>query len=396
MNFKTLKDFDFSNKTVLLRADINVPTKDGKVSDATRIERLKPTIDTLRKAGAKILILSHFGRPKGCPDPDLSLEFLAPALNTHWDIPITFVNDCVGDKVQATIQNINAGECVLLENVRFYSEEKNNDRDFAGQLADLADIYINDAFSVSHRAHASTEGITHHLPSGAGLLMEAELTALTDALEEPEHPVMAIVGGSKISTKLSVLHNIIHKVDMLFLGGAMPNTFLHALGHDVGGSLHEPDMKEQALQIMREANENQCELILPVDVVAVDELEEGAAHINCDSTCIPADKRAVDMGPKTAALVNNKLETCKTLLWNGPVGVFEIKPFDRATNDIAQCAAKLTQSRQLKTIAGGGDTTAALDNAGVMGEFSYISSAGGAFLEWLEGKDLPGVAALLK
>ena len=381
MNFKTLRDYNLNNKTVLLRADLNVPTKDGKVTDTTRIDRLKSTIDYLRGQNAKIIILSHFGRPKGKAKPELSLEFLAPVLQTQWNHDVTFQ------------ENKNSSIC-LHENVRFNPGEENNDPAYAKELAALGDIYVNDAFSTSHRAHASTEGITHFLPSAAGLLMEAELNALDNALENPKHPVLAIVGGSKISTKLSVLNNIAKKVDYLVLGGAMANTFLLAQGHNMGQSMCEKDMIDEANTISQTAKANNCEIILPKDCVAVEKLEENASFDVAAPEKFPADKSAVDVGEESIKHVCNILEECKTVLWNGPMGVFEVKPFDNATNEIAQKVSELTKSGQLTSVAGGGDTVSALDNAGTVNDFSYISTAGGAFLEWIEGKELPGVAAL--
>lgn len=381
MNFKTLRDFDLKNKTVLLRADLNVPVKDGNVTDTTRIDRLKPTIDYLREQDATVVILSHFGRPKGEVKPEFSLEFLTPTLSKQWGHDVGF-----GEDSDTPIR--------LHENVRFNAGEENNDPAYAKELASIGDIYVNDAFSTSHRAHASTEGITHFLPSAAGLLMEAELNALNDALENPTHPVLAIVGGSKISTKLSVLNNIAKKVDYLVLGGAMANTFLVAQGHDMGQSMCEKDMIDEANQISETAKANNCEIVLPKDCVAVTKLEENVSFDVVAPDSFPADKSAVDVGEESIKHVSDILDQCKTVLWNGPMGVFEIKPFDNATNQVAQKVAELTKSGQLISVAGGGDTVAALDNAGTIKDFSYISTAGGAFLEWIEGKELPGVAAL--
>jgi phosphoglycerate kinase len=397
MSFQTLKDFDFSGKTVLVRADLNVPTNEKKqVTDFTRIDRLKPTIDALAADGAKILILSHFGRPKGEVKPEYSLDFLAPVLADRWGCEVTFSGDSIGECARELTENIQPGTCGLLENLRFHSEEERNDEGFAKSLAALGDVYINDAFSVSHRAHASTEGLARLLPSGAGLLMEAELKALQAALEDPEHPVMAIVGGAKVSTKLSVLHNLVKKVDMLVLGGGMANTFLAAKGYDVGKSLCEMEMLDEARQVMDVAAQNDCEILLPVDCAVASEFKENAAHDICKADQVPADKMILDAGPDTARLLSEKMSSCKTVLWNGPLGVFEMKPFDYATNKVAVQAGALTKASVLKTVAGGGDTVAALENAGVADDFSYISTAGGAFLEWLEGKELPGVAALLR
>ena len=396
MDFKCIKDIDVSGKRVLLRADLNVPAQRAKVTDATRIERLKPTIDYLRQAGAKTLILSHFGRPDGEQNPQMSLAFLVPALEEFWGAEVRFAQDCIGEKAISVIEAMNDGDVTLLENVRFHKGEKANDSEFVAQLAALGDIYVNDAFSAAHRAHASTEGLAHTLPAAAGLLMSAELNALDTALENPKQPVAAIVGGSKISTKLSVLNNIVYKTDYLILGGAMANTFLFATGADVGSSLCEQDMKDEALKIMDNAKQHGCEIILPIDSVVTTELKPGATSETVSSNAIPDGKMAIDVGPESVKAVEDVLEKCETLLWNGPMGVFEIKPFDKGTNALAQKAANLTKDGKLISIAGGGDTVAALENANVCDDFTYISTAGGAFLEWLEGKTLPGVAALEK
>lgn len=380
MSFKTLRDFNFENKTVLLRADLNVPVQDGKVTDFTRIDRLKPTIEFLKDKAKRVVILSHFGRPKGQVNKDYSLEFLAPILSERWGIDVTFEDN------EATF--------TLKENLRFDKGEEANDPDFAKNLASLGDIFINDAFSTAHRAHASTEGITHHIPSGAGLLMEAEIKALTDALEAPQKPVMAVVGGAKVSTKLSVLNNMVSKVDYLVLGGGMANTFLYAQDHAVGQSLCEKDMADEAKRIMEEAKAQNCELVLPVDQIAVREFKENADYQIIRVGDIKDDQQSIDIGPDSIQKIENILEECKTVLWNGPMGVFEMKPFDNGTNKVAQKVTALTKSAQVVSVAGGGDTVAALDNAGVIDDFSYISTAGGAFLEWIEGKELPGVKAL--
>ncbi|HPF79247.1 MAG TPA: phosphoglycerate kinase [Alphaproteobacteria bacterium] len=381
MNFKTLRDFDFNGKKVLLRIDLNVPVQDGIVAETTRIDRVKPTIDYLIQHGAKIVIISHFGRPKGEVKPEFSLKFLTPVLEKQWGYSVGFGED-------------STKEITLLENLRFDPGEEKNDLAFAKKLAAHGDIFINDAFSMSHRAHASTEAITHLLPCGAGLLMEAELKALHIALDHPEKPIIAIVGGSKISTKLSVLHNLVKRVNYLALGGGMANTFLLATGHEIGTSMCETDMVEEAKKIMATAKESNCEIILPIDCAVVEKLEPGTSSDIVDLNNFPNNKSAVDIGPKSIDAVCKILESCKTVLWNGPFGVFEIKPFDNGTNKVAQKVSDLTKSKKLVSIAGGGDTVSALDNAGVVEDFSYISTAGGAFLEWLEGKELPGVAAL--
>ena len=394
MNFQTLRDMELRGKNVLLRADLNVPARRGKVMDTTRIDRIKPTIDYLRKAGARIMILSHFGRPEGEQNPEMSLAFLMPTLEKCWDTKVRFAQSCIGEKAEEAAAKLKDDEILLLENVRFHKGEKANDPDFVKALAAIGDIYVNDAFSAAHRAHASTEGLAHVLPCAAGILMERELTALDTALGKPEKPVAAITGGSKISSKLNVLNNLIEKVDYLILGGGMANTFLHAQGAEMGASLCEKEMAEEARAILKKADTLQCKIILPKDCVAVEELQVGADFEIVPSSSIPPKKMAIDVGPESIKEISSILETCKTLVWNGPLGVFEIKPFDNGTNALARKAADLTQSGALKSIAGGGDTVSALENAECVDEFSYISTAGGAFLEWLEGKTLPGVAAL--
>ena len=394
MNFKTIRDIDVKDKTVLLRADLNVPAENKTVSDTTRIDRLKPTIDMLVAKGAKVLVLSHFGRPKGGPSDEFSLSFLTPVLEKSWGHKVQFAKDCVGQDAEALTKSLKSGEIGLLENLRFHKGEEANDAAFVDQLAKLGDIYVNDAFSAAHRAHASTEGLAHKLPTAAGLLMEAELNALEAALGQPKRPVMAIVGGAKISTKLSVLSHLVGNVDFLFLGGGMANTFLHAQGVEVGKSLCEKDMADQARTIMQTAKGSGCEILLPVDRVTVKEFGKNAPHEICATDALPADREAVDIGPETVKMLKDRLSTCKTVLWNGPLGVFEVQPFDKGTNDAANMVAELTQSGQLVSVAGGGDTVSALEHAGVADKFSYVSTAGGAFLEWMEGRELPGVAAL--
>lgn len=394
MSFKTLRDFDLKGKRVLLRADLNVPAKDGQVTDTTRIDRLQPTIDFLTKAGAKTVILSHFGRPKSAADTQYSQEFLAPVCAQSWGVKVGFAKDCIGDEANKAIAALQDGDVVLLENVRFHAGEEKNDTAFVAELAKLGDLYVNDAFSAAHRAHASTEGLAHRMPTAAGFLMEAELNALSDALEAPKKPVIAIVGGSKISTKLSVLNNLVKKVDYLFLGGGMANTFLAAQGIEVGKSLCERDMIEEAKTIMATCEKAGCELLLPIDRVCVTKFGENAPFEIRKTEEMPAEEEAVDVGPETIEMLEDVLSGCKTALWNGPMGVFEVKPFDKGTNELARAVATLTQSGSLVSVAGGGDTVSALENAGAADEFTYISSAGGAFLEWLEGKELPGVAAL--
>ncbi len=394
MEYKTLKDMEFDGKTVLLRGDLNVPAQDGKVTDTTRIDRLGKTVDYLVDKGAKILVLSHFGRPKGEHKSEYSLEFITPVLAKQWGHPVKFANDCVGGPAGKLAAELGPGEIGLLENVRFHKGEEKNDPEFVDRLAENGDIFVSDAFSAAHRAHASTEGLAHKLPTAAGFLMQAEIEALTKALENPAKPVAAVIGGAKISTKLDVLNNISRKVDYLILGGGMANTFMYAQGMEVGKSLCEKDMAEEARKIMETAEKSGCRIILPKDRVIVSEIKEGATSDISTSKSMPSDKEAIDIGPEAVAEINGILEKCKTVLWNGPMGVFEIKPFDRGTNEVAQKVAELTQAGKMMSVAGGGDTVSALENAEVADKFSYISTAGGAFLEWIEGKELPGVAAL--
>ncbi|MDR6183090.1 MULTISPECIES: phosphoglycerate kinase [Asaia] len=393
-SFHTLDDLSPEGKRVLLRADLNVPVRDGAITDTTRIDRVIPTICELADKGARVIILSHFDRPKGQVVPSMSLAPVAEMLESKIQHKVHFVSDCVGPKAEEAVANLKDGEVCVLENTRFHAGEEKNDPAFTDMLARLGDVYVNDAFSAAHRAHASTEGLAHHLPAYAGRLMEAELNALTAALELPERPVGALVGGAKISTKLDLIGNVLGKVDVLFIGGAMANTFLAAQGVAVGKSLQEADMHETARKIMAQANDGKCEIILPVDAVIAREFREGAPSEVCDIHAVPADAMILDAGPKTIALINAKLEGLKTLVWNGPLGAFEIKPFDTATVSVARKAAELTKAGKLKTIAGGGDTVSALRHAGAADQMSYVSTAGGAFLEWLEGKLLPGIAVL--
>lgn len=396
MNFNRLNDFDIKNKVILLRADLNVPKQNNVVTDTTRIDRLKPTIEYLHKNGAKVLIISHYGRPEGAQNPEMSMAFLTGVLEEQWGIPVKFSPQCIGESAKSIAEDAQEGDVILLENVRFHKGEKANDAEFAKSLADLGDIYVNDAFSASHRAHASTSGITKFIPSAAGLLMEEELTALNKALGTPIKPVLAVTGGSKISTKLGVLEHLIEKVDYLVLGGGMANTFLYAKGVSMGKSLCEKDMKDTALAIMNKAEKIGCEIILPEDVVVVSELKQGAEYDVVDVNNIPDNKMAIDVGEQTVAYISDKIHKSKTVVWNGPLGVFEIKPFDHGTNQVARVVAECTKAGNCTSIAGGGDTVAALENADCAASFSYISTAGGAFLEWLEGKELPGVAPLIK
>jgi phosphoglycerate kinase len=379
-DFSTIDDLDVAGRTVLLRADLNVPTKDGRVTDATRIERLAPTIEELAGRQARIVILSHFGRL-----PDLSR-----VLGREVD----FAEDCVGPAARDAVAKLAPGGVLLLENLRFHAGEEKNDPDFARALAELGDVYVNDAFSAAHRAHASTEALARLLPCAAGRLMEAELKALTRALEKPERPVAAVVGGAKISTKLDLLGNLVRRVDMLALGGGMANTFLYASGIAVGASLAEKDMADQARAIMQEAEDAGCELLLPRDAAVAKEFKADAPYETMAVDAVPADGMILDVGPATVEYLTLKLQGCRTVVWNGPLGAFELKPFDAGTNAVAGTVAALTKAGRVLSVAGGGDTVAALASAGVENQFSYVSTAGGAFLEWLEGKELPGVAAL--
>ncbi|MFT9459600.1 MAG: phosphoglycerate kinase [Acetobacter orientalis] len=392
--FNTLDTLDPRGKRVLLRVDLNVPMKDGVISDLTRIERVVPTIAELANKGGRVIVLSHFDRPKGKVVPGLSLQPIATALATALGKPVSFAHDCIGPDAEAAAASLQDGEVLLLENTRFQPGEETNAPDLAAALAKLGDIYVNDAFSAAHRAHASTAGVAEHLPSYAGRLMEAELAALDAALENPQRPVGAIVGGAKVSTKLALLENMLEKVDILAVGGAMANTFLAAKGYKVGTSLKEDDMLDTARQIIEQAKAKNCELILPIDVVLAEDFMAGAPTAVAAVTDIPDGWMALDVGPETVALLKTKLAGLKTLVWNGPLGVFELPPFDEATNAVAQEAARLTKAGNLKTIAGGGDTVSALRHAGVLEDMTYVSTAGGAFLEWLEGKVLPGLTAL--
>ncbi|MEC7488846.1 MAG: phosphoglycerate kinase [Pseudomonadota bacterium] len=392
---KTLDDIVVSGKRVFLRADLNVPVHLGKVSDTTRIERLKPTILELSDKGAVVIVASHFGRPNGKPDPDMSLAALSgPLSKAVGGRNVEFAIDCVGAEAEKVVGAASSGDIVLLENLRFHAGEEANCREFAVQLAALADIYVNDAFSAAHRAHASTEGLAHLLPAVAGRMMQAELKALDTALGQPRRPVGAIVGGAKVSTKLSLLGNLVGKVDMLAIGGAMANTFLHALGTDVGRSLCEPDLAETALEILAQADDVGCQVILPSDAVVAKALAEGSQSEVLPVAAVPDDMMILDVGPGTANGLALKISELKTLVWNGPLGAFEVPPFDAGTIMVARAAGDLTRTGVLNTVAGGGDTVAALAAADVLDEFTYVSTAGGAFLEWLEGKELPGLKAL--
>jgi phosphoglycerate kinase len=392
--YRTLDDLDVAGKTVLVRVDFNVPMKDGVVTDATRIDRALPTIQELSKKGAKTLLLSHYGRPKGKPDPALSLKPVRKVLSDKLGGPVEFAEDCVGDAARNVVKRLIDGDVALLENTRFHPGEEQNDLAFARQLAELGDIYVNDAFSAAHRAHASTVGIAYLLPSAVGRAMERELDYLKAALSEPVRPMMAVVGGAKVSTKIELLLNLVGRADILAVGGAMANTFLYAQGHSVGKSLCEPDLAATALEIIAQARQSGCDLVLPVDVVVAKEFAEGADREVRAPDGVAADEMILDLGPETTDLIAEKIESAKTLVWNGPLGAFEIKPFDTATVEAARFAARRVKEAGLVAVAGGGDTVAALAAADVVKDFTYVSTAGGAFLEWLEGKTLPGVAAL--
>jgi phosphoglycerate kinase len=391
--FRTIDKLDVKGKRVLVRSDLNVPTKDGKVTDTTRIDRSAATLAELAARGAKVVVLTHFGRPKGREDKysqKLLLEPLAKAVGKT----VAWADDCIGPAAERVIAGLKEGDVALLENVRFHPEEEKNDPAFAKALAALGDIYVNDAFSTAHRAHASTEGLAHLLPAAAGRLMQAELEALGKALEHPEKPVAAVVGGAKVSTKLDLLGNLVARVDYLIIGGGMANTFLFAMGKPVGKSLCEKEMADTAQDIIAKAKAAKCQIILPVDVVVAAAFAENAANRVVSIDQVPDDMMILDAGPASVDAIVERIGGCKTLVWNGPLGAFEIEPFDKATNRVAQAAAALTAQGKLLTVAGGGDTVAALAKAGVEDKFTYVSTAGGAFLEWLEGKALPGVAAL--
>ena len=394
--YQTLDRLDVRGKRVLLRADLNVPVKDGKVTDATRIERLAPTIKALVDKGAAVIVLSHFGRPKGRPDPALSLRPLIEPLARAIGRPVRFAEDCIGEPAQRLAANLRPGEVALLENLRFHKGEEENSEDFAKALAKLGDLYVDDAFSAAHRAHASIEALAHLLPAAAGKLMEAELSALEAALERPARPVMALVGGAKVSTKLDLLGSLLAKVDLLAIGGAMANTLLMAEGKEIGRSLAERDMLGNARDILDRARGRGCRVILPEDAVVAPALAAGVESTAVAIDAVPADRMILDIGPATVARLAAALGEAKTLVWNGPLGAFETPPFDKGTIAVAQEAARLTGARRLLSVAGGGDTVAALVAAGVEDRLSYVSTAGGAFLEWLEGRELPGVAALAR
>jgi phosphoglycerate kinase len=394
--FRTLDDADVKGKRVLVRVDLNVPVKDGKVTDATRIERVVPTVRELAGKGAKVILLAHFGRPKDGPEPSLSLKPIAGAVERELGQTVGFADDCVGEEVGKVVSGLREGDVLLLENTRFHKGEEKNDPTFAKALAQNGDLYVNDAFSAAHRAHASTEGLAHLLPAYAGRAMQAELEALEKGLGNPAKPVVALVGGAKVSTKIDLLMNLVKKVDALVIGGGMANTFLAARGTGVGKSLCEHDLAGTARQIMIEAATAGCAIVLPVDAVVAREFKAGSGSETVGVDKVPADRMILDAGAKTVEAIDAWIDRAATVVWNGPLGAFEVEPFDRATVAVARHAAERTRVGKLVSVAGGGDTVSALNHAGVADDFTYISTAGGAFLEWMEGKALPGVEVLKK
>jgi phosphoglycerate kinase len=392
--FKTIDQLNVTSQRILVRVDFNVPINAGVIGDTTRIAKTVPTLTELAGRGARVIVLSHLGRPNGQRSDDLSLQPVAKALSDILGKPVPFATDCVGAEAEQIIGAMQDGDIVVMENLRFHPGEEKNDAAFARQLSSLADVYVGDAFSCAHRAHASTEAIAHLMPSAAGRLMQAELEALTKALEIPQRPVAALVGGAKISTKLAVLGHLVAKVNALIIGGAMANTFLHAQGIDVGKSLCEQEMASQARDILEKAKAAGCDVVLPVDAVVASAFATNVPTRTVDIDAVPADMMILDIGPKSVAELTGRLGDLRTLLWNGPLGAFEVHPFDAGTTAVACAAATRTQQGSLVTVAGGGDTVAALAHAEVIDKFTYVSNAGGAFLEWLEGRDLPGVAIL--
>ena len=394
MSWKTLRQMDLRGKRVLTRVDLNVPIVEGKVTDTTRIKKIVPTVNEIIKKGGTPILLSHMGRPKGERHPNLSLSQLQEELQTHFKSKVIFASDCIGPSAKTVLQIVKKGEIILLENTRFYPEEEENDPKFAASLAALADLFCNDAFSASHRAHASTTGLAKYLPSCAGKLMEAELKALESVLGRPARPVVTVVGGAKISTKIALLENLIEKVDCIIIGGAMANTFLFSKGINVGRSLVEENLKPIALKILNKAEKYSCKVILPTDVIIAKELSQNASTSVVWANECPENYMILDAGPSTVDNIKQCIYSAKTILWNGPLGAFEVSPFDEATSQAAKYASEKTKNGDLISVAGGGDTVAALNKAGVTKSFTYVSTAGGAFLEWLEGRDLPGIACL--
>jgi phosphoglycerate kinase len=395
-DLRTLEDLgDVAGRTVLVRLDLNVPMHDGEVSDASRIERAVPTLEELLAKDARVVVLSHFGRPKGKRESSMSLKPLCGPLGAALGgRAVGFADDCVGETAERAVGGLKPGEVLLLENLRFHAGEEKNDKEFADRLARLGELYVGDAFSAAHRAHASITGLAARLPSAAGRLMQAEVEALSRALEAPDRPVAALVGGAKVSTKLELLGNLIEKVDLLILGGGMANTFLFAQGTPVGRSLCEKEMAGTAREVMAKAEARGCQILLPIDGVVASEFKQGAAAREVPIELTPDDGMILDVGSGSTKLIGGRLGNCRTLVWNGPLGAFEIAPFDAGTTAVARLVAERTQAGKLMSVAGGGDTLAALAKAGVLDQLSYVSTAGGAFLEWLEGKELPGVAAL--
>jgi phosphoglycerate kinase len=391
--FRTLDQADVKGKRVLVRVDLNVPMENGRVTDATRIERVVPTIRAIAEKGGRVILLAHFGRPKGRDRKD-SLRPVAEALSQHLGRPVVFAEDCIGETAAKAVKALSEGDVALLENTRFHAGEEKNDPAFVRDLAKLGDLYFNDAFSAAHRAHASTEGLARVLPAYAGLSMQAELEALTKGLETPARPLVAVVGGAKVSTKIDLLENLVGKVDALVIGGGMANTFIHATGLEIGKSLAEKNLAETALRIIDRARETGCAIILPIDAVCAYEFKAGAENLTYGIDAIPADRMILDVGSQSVERIQAAINDAATLVWNGPLGAFEIAPFDQGTVAAARHAAERTTAGKLVSVAGGGDTVAALNHAGVADSFTYVSTAGGAFLEWLEGKSLPGVEAL--
>lgn len=391
--FRTLDQADVKGKRVLVRVDLNVPMENGRVTDATRIERVVPTIREIAEKGGKVILLAHFGRPKARDLKD-SLKAVAEALSQHLGRSVVFAEDCIGETAAKAVKGLSDGDVALLENTRFHAGEEKNDPAFVRDLAKLGDLYVNDAFSAAHRAHASTEGLARALPAYAGLSMQAELDALTKGLETPARPLVAVVGGAKVSTKIDLLENLVGKVDALVIGGGMANTFIHATGLEIGKSLAEKNLAETALRIIDRARETGCAIILPIDAVCAYEFKAGAENLTYGIDAIPADRMILDVGSQSVERIQAAINDAATLVWNGPLGAFEIAPFDQGTVAAARHAAERTMAGKLVSVAGGGDTVAALNHAGVADSFTYVSTAGGAFLEWLEGKSLPGVEAL--
>ena len=393
---KSIADADVAGKRVLVRADLNVPVADGKVADATRLERILSGLNDLSARKARVVVISHFGRPKGGPDPKMSLAPVAAKLAELLGKPVQFVDACIGDKAEDAVSRLAPGDIAVLENLRFHAGEEKNDAEFIAALARSGDVFVNDAFSAAHRAHASTEGLARVLPAYAGPLMLEEISALLAVLDKPARPVAALVGGAKVSSKIPILKHLIGKVDKLIIGGGMANTFLMSHGVDVGKSLAEPDFVDTAREIMAAAKAKGCAVVLPEDAVIAREFKSGVAHAVVPMLAVPSDALILDVGPKSIEHMADVLKECRTLLWNGPLGAFEIEPFGNGTFALARAAAKLTKEGTLTTVAGGGDTVAALNAAGATQDFTYVSTAGGAFLEWLEGRELPGVAVLAR